>query len=101
MDDPDQDDIDTDPGMGPMIRLDLSDADIDDFLDDWESDVDGLNWGGATNEHGVPVKVKPPRAKAISLKEQRKKDGLCPECGSRGEWRNVALVCPEHGRFMG
>lgn len=32
---------------------------------------------------------------------QRKKDGVCPECGDRGEWISMALVCPVHGKFMG
>lgn len=35
------------------------------------------------------------------LKAQRKKDGLCPECGVAGEWKAMACVCPVHGRYMG
>lgn len=30
-----------------------------------------------------------------------KSQGLCPSCGHSGEWINMALVCPEHGRFAG
>ena len=96
--DDEQDDIDTDPGMGPMIRLDLSDADIDEFVDSWEHGSDGLDWSGATNEHGERVVVKPPK---LSVRDQRKKDGVCPECGDVGDWINLAAVCPKHGKFMG
>jgi hypothetical protein len=35
------------------------------------------------------------------FKEQWKKDGLCPKCGDKGSWRNLALVCPTHGIFAG
>ena len=38
---------------------------------------------------------------AVDLRAQRKRDGVCPECGHRGEWRMLALFCPEHGRFAG
>lgn len=31
-----------------------------------------------------------------------KKQGLCPKCGDKGEWRMMALVCRQgHGRFAG
>lgn len=26
--------------------------------------------------------------------------GLCPECGSSGYWKNLALICEFHGRFI-
>ena len=35
------------------------------------------------------------------LRAQRKRDGVCPDCGDRGQWRMLALFCPEHGRFAG
>lgn len=35
------------------------------------------------------------------LQDQWKKDGLCPQCGHKGEWRGMACVCPKHGKFMG
>lgn len=35
------------------------------------------------------------------IKDTRKKEGLCLECGSKGEWINMVLVCSEHGRIAG
>lgn len=29
-----------------------------------------------------------------------KKEGLCPRCGDRGEWKVMALVCPYHGIYI-
>ena len=26
--------------------------------------------------------------------------GVCPECGAKGEWISLALSCPEHGVFL-
>lgn len=34
-------------------------------------------------------------------KKQRRDSGLCPECGLPGEWRAMAMVCDEHGVFLG
>lgn len=36
-----------------------------------------------------------------TMQDQWKKDGLCPQCGHKGEWRGMACVCPKHGKFMG
>lgn len=36
-----------------------------------------------------------------SIRDTRKKEGLCLECGSKGEWINMVLVCSEHGRIAG
>lgn len=38
----------------------------------------------------------------LVVKKDYKKDGLCPACGDRGEWRMLALFCRAgHGRFAG
>lgn len=34
-------------------------------------------------------------------REDRKKAGLCPECGRPGEWVNMAMRCKKHGNFIG
>jgi hypothetical protein len=30
-----------------------------------------------------------------------KQQGLCPQCGDKGQWISMACVCPMHGRFLG
>lgn len=42
-----------------------------------------------------------PSEKIDDLKKRRKKEGVCPECGDKGEWRMLALFCKIHGRFAG
>jgi hypothetical protein len=32
---------------------------------------------------------------------QRKKDGVCVRCGHKGDWINMALICPKHGKIIG
>lgn len=36
-----------------------------------------------------------------SLAAKWKEQGLCPECGHKGEWIALALICPNHGKFAG
>lgn len=55
---------------------------------------------------GFPSGIEPLPDIEVDLPEfnmaaQWKKDGLCPECGSKGEWINMAAVCKDHGKFMG
>jgi hypothetical protein len=54
--------------------------------------------GEFDDEEKTDPMIKPA---TTDLKLQRKKDGLCPECGKAGEWKAMACVCPEHGRYMG
>lgn len=35
-----------------------------------------------------------------SVRDQRKRDGLCPECGDKTR-ESVVGVCRDHGRFLG
>lgn len=60
------------------------------------------NWtpdpGAFDDEEKTDPIIKPPTQ---DLKAQRKKEGLCPECGKKGDWVNMACICPDHGRFMG
>lgn len=44
---------------------------------------------------------KSAESKPVDLRAQRKKDGVCPECAHKGEWRMMALICPLHGKFAG
>lgn len=39
--------------------------------------------------------------KPEDIKTQRKRDGVCPECGDRGKWVMMGLFCPIHGQFAG
>jgi len=65
----------------------LTDEDIDDMFDRAVTDFSG----------GL---AKPKASKELSLREQRKRDGVCPECGDKTKERCVG-VCADHGKFMG
>lgn len=40
------------------------------------------------------------RLTSKKLKRQRAIDaGVCPECGTKGDWIRLALCCPTHGAF--
>ncbi len=92
-----EDDIDTDPGMGPAYRLDLSDLDVEQLINEWDDGLKDMGWGVDESLPAIP----PVSTKPLTQREMRKKDGTCPDCGHRGEWTNMALVCPQHGKFMG
>lgn len=51
---------------------------------------------------GCPFKIiaAPLTSKAL-IKNQRRDSGLCPACGNPGSWQAMAMVCKEHGVFLG
>lgn len=54
----------------------------------------------AFNKHTHPTGVGPTQPLVMDLRMQRKKDGLCPECGDIKRESAVG-VCRDHGKFMG
>lgn len=54
----------------------------------------------AFNKHTHPTGVGPTQPPVMDLRMQRKKDGLCPECGDIKRESAVG-VCRDHGKFMG
>lgn len=77
--------------MSRMMSWNFSDEELEKALDDLKECLDKATEEGMTEQ----------RRNCIPLKEKRKIDGVCPECGHKGDWVNLALVCPEHGRFAG
>ncbi len=51
-------------------------------------------------ENMVPADHYSTRAGADDVRSTRKELGLCAECGSKGQFINLACVCPEHGRIF-
>jgi hypothetical protein len=41
------------------------------------------------------------KQKTAEHQRRWKEKGLCPQCGHSGEWRALALFCPQHGKFAG
>lgn len=41
------------------------------------------------------------RKASVASSADYKAQGLCLECGHKGEWRALALICPVHGKFAG
>lgn len=97
----------------------FDEEEIDDLLedifgetsDDMGTTIRSSNAGAAAAPASLPSPYDPiPEPKRwkkdladadADLKAKWKKEGLCPECGHRGEWINFALVCPKHGKFAG
>lgn len=50
----------------------------------------------------IPFKIIAAPLTSKQLLRQNKIDsGLCPDCGKPGEWVTMAMVCKEHGIFLG
>lgn len=52
--------------------------------------------------HEASREIREEDISLASLKDERKKLGLCQECGDAGSWHVMALFCRNgHGRFVG
>jgi hypothetical protein len=45
--------------------------------------------------------IAAPLTSKTLVKQQRVNLGQCPQCGKPGEWISMAMMCKEHGRFLG
>lgn len=58
-------------------------------------------WPGSTFQIEPLPDIDVDLPEVMNMSAQWKKDGLCPKCGSKGEWISMAAVCKDHGKFMG
>lgn len=59
-----------------------------------------FGWPGGSPE--APLRVSFGAIERKGSKRQKLIDaGCCPECGKPGSWITMAMVCPEHGAFLG
>jgi len=61
-----------------------------------------IGWKEFDDVKGIPLTVL---AGPLTSKKLRQEaliaDGKCPQCKAEGHWQAMAMVCPEHGVFLG
>lgn len=94
-----------------MYPIDLSDEELDELLANAFTEIgdDVLEKikKSKDTESGDPIPdsfdmyTLPKKDDIIDQRKQRKIDGVCLECGDRGDWVSFVLMCPKHGRIAG
>lgn len=91
-------------GVSNIDLGDLTEEEIDEYIkqikDQYNGDVVGYSSvTRSTDTTAPPVTLVPTQEE---LRTQRKRDGLCLDCGDRGEFINGACVCRNgHGKIFG
>lgn len=71
------------------------------FLDDPDDDV-WKQMEKTLDEYAKQLALDGDKPSAdADIRAQRKVDGVCLECGDRGTFKAMALVCPVHGKIFG
>ena len=61
--------------------------------------IQGVPLGFPNSEVDIIMGANP--SDIINIKAQRKKDGVCIECGDKGQIKAMACFCPIHGKIWG